>query len=291
MFRQDIFIRKWLFGTLLLGLAAGFAGGLLAIEYNKGDSQTIPHTDIGRQYLEESTISQSVQAVGPSVVSVIATRDLPLYKESLVNSDGGYFDGMNLGEANPGIRSNYPVSSGSGLILSSDGLILTNYHVVDDPESSYSVVLNDGRTLDVSGIRADEFHDIAILQTTDSEGVPPHDLPVATLGDSDQLRVGQHVIAIGNALAAYSNTVTTGIVSALKRSISADDDGASATLVNLIQTDASIHPGNSGGPLVDLHGNVIGITTAVASNTNGIGFAIPSNDFADFLEDTLSASN
>ena len=155
---------------------------------------------------------------------------------------------------------------GSGVIYDSDGWILTNRHVVEGGDV-FEVELKDGRVLagEVYGI--DTLTDLAIVK------VEARDLPTAAIGVSDALEVGQLVIAIGSPLGTYSNSVTSGIVSAKGRTITTE--GSSKPLTNLIQTDAAINPGNSGGPLLDADGNVVGINTAIATNSNGIGFAIP----------------
>jgi len=157
---------------------------------------------------------------------------------------------------------------GSGILYNPNGWILTNRHVVEGG-NSLSVELKDGRvfTGEVYGI--DTLTDLAIVKIAGA------DLPSASLGDSDALEVGQLVIAIGSPLGTYSNTVTSGIVSAKGRSIAAE--GSTVPLNNLIQTDAAINPGNSGGPLLDAGGNVVGINTAIARDSTGIGFSIPIN--------------
>ena len=155
---------------------------------------------------------------------------------------------------------------GSGVIYDSNGWILTNRHVVEGG-NEFQVELKDGRVLagEVYGI--DTLTDLAIVK------VDATDLPTAAVGISDALEVGQLVIAIGSPLGTYSNSVTSGIVSAKGRTITTD--GSTRPLTNLIQTVAAINPGNSGGPLLDANGNVVGINTAIATNSNGIGFAIP----------------
>ena len=154
---------------------------------------------------------------------------------------------------------------GSGVIYDSNGWILTNDHVVKGSDT-LQVELKDGRTLSGTVYGIDTLTDLAIVK------VNATGLPAATLGNSDALKVGQLVVAIGSPLGTYSNSVTSGIVSAKGRSITTD----SGTLLNnLIQTDAAINPGNSGGPLMDADGSIIGINTAIATNSNGIGFAIP----------------
>jgi S1-C subfamily serine protease len=154
---------------------------------------------------------------------------------------------------------------GSGVIFNSNGWILTNHHVVEGGEK-FDVELNDGRVLSGSVYGIDTLTDLAIVK------VDATNLPTASIGESDALKVGQLVVAIGSPLGTYSNSVTSGIVSAKGRSITTDGN---QSLTNLIQTDAAINPGNSGGPLLDADGNVVGINTAIASNSNGIGFAIP----------------
>ena len=154
---------------------------------------------------------------------------------------------------------------GSGVIFDSNGWILTNHHVVEGG-TKFDVELKDGRILSGSVYGIDTLTDLAIVR------VEATGLPTAAIGESDALKVGELVVAIGSPLGTYSNSVTSGIVSAKGRSITTDSN---QSLTNLIQTDAAINPGNSGGPLLDANGNVIGINTAIASNSNGIGFAIP----------------
>jgi 2-alkenal reductase len=170
------------------------------------------------------------------------------------------------GTANAGNNGVIPDTGvGSGVVFDSNGWILTNHHVVEGGEK-FDVELKDGRILSGSVYGIDTLTDLAIVKV-DATG-----LPSAAIGESDALKVGQLVIAIGSPLGTYSNSVTSGIVSAKGRAITTDSN---ESLTNLIQTDAAINPGNSGGPLLDAGGNVIGINTAIASNSNGIGFAIP----------------
>jgi 2-alkenal reductase len=174
---------------------------------------------------------------------------------------------MVSGSANSGDFGVIPPSGvGSGVIYDSNGWILTNRHVVEGGET-FDVELKDGRHFQGTVYGIDTLTDLAIVK------VEATDLPVAALGESDALKVGQLVVAIGSPLGTYSNSVTSGIVSATGRTI--QTDGSSRPLNNLIQTDAAINPGNSGGPLLDADANVIGINTAIASGSNGIGFAIP----------------
>ncbi|MFL5711262.1 MAG: trypsin-like peptidase domain-containing protein [Chloroflexota bacterium] len=170
------------------------------------------------------------------------------------------------GTANVGNNGVIPETGvGSGVIFDSSGWILTNHHVVEGGEK-FDVELKDGRVLSGSVYGIDTLTDLAIVK------VDATNLPSAAIGESDALKVGQLVVAIGSPLGTYSNSVTSGIVSAKGRAITTDNN---ESLTNLIQTDAAINPGNSGGPLLDAGGNVVGINTAIAQNSNGIGFAIP----------------
>ncbi len=167
---------------------------------------------------------------------------------------------------------------GSGVIYDSAGWILTNRHVVEGSQT-LAVELNDGRVLDGKVYGIDTLTDLAIVKV---EGTG---LPTASLGDSTALKVGQLVVAIGSPLGTYSNSVTSGIVSAKGRSIHANGN---QNLNNLIQTDAAINPGNSGGPLLDAGGHVVGINTAIAADSNGIGFAIPINIARPIMEQAVA---
>ena len=200
----------------------------------------------------QSTITQSVQKVGPAVVTVVGT--IP-------------------GQATFFSSTGDQTVSGSGVFISDQGYILTNNHVVADTKS-LTIVLSDGTQQPASIVGADQYSDIAVLKTTGK--VPA----VATLGNSDLLQPGESAIAIGSPLGDFKNTVTVGVISATGRSI---DTGQGYQIENLIQTDAAINQGNSGGPLVNLAGEVIGINTLIVRNTGsgavaeGLGFAIPIN--------------
>jgi serine protease Do len=161
---------------------------------------------------------------------------------------------------------------GSGLILTSNGYILTNRHVVEGAES-LSVELLDGATYDARVVKVSDTTDLALIKITAA------DLHAAHLGNSDQIQVGETALAIGSPLGTYTETVTRGIISATGRDITVRDDqtGQPKSLSNLIQTDAAVNEGNSGGPLIDASGTVVGINTAVAANGQGLGFAIPIN--------------
>jgi len=161
---------------------------------------------------------------------------------------------------------------GSGIIVTSDGLILTNNHVVEGAQT-LTVTLADGNEVPATVVKTDPAKDIAVIRA-DATGLQP-----AHLGDSDNTKVGQTVIAIGSPLGEFTETVTKGIVSALDRTITVADEqtGQPVRMSGLIQTDAAINPGNSGGPLLTATGEVIAINSAVSQSAEGIGFAIPIN--------------
>jgi serine protease Do len=167
---------------------------------------------------------------------------------------------------------------GSGVIYDSNGWILTNHHVVEGGDK-FDVELKDGRILSGKVYGIDTLTDLAIVK------VEATGLPTAAIGESDSLKVGQLVVAIGSPLGTYSNSVTSGIVSAKGRSIVTDGNDQ---LTNLIQTDAAINPGNSGGPLLDAAGQIVGINTAIATNSNGIGFAIPIDIARPIMEQAVA---
>lgn len=163
---------------------------------------------------------------------------------------------------------------GTGFIVSEDGMILTNKHVVFDEEAEYTVFTNDGRRFSAKVLARDPIQDLAIIKI-EQENLQP--FSVMKLGDSDKLESGQTVIAIGNALGEFRNTVSVGVISGLGRKITASGGSFVEILEDIIQTDAAINKGNSGGPLLNLRGEVIGINTAMAVNAQSIGFAIPIN--------------
>ena len=174
--------------------------------------------------------------------------------------------------------------AGSGIIISPDGYVLTNRHVIPDGTTRLSVVLADGTSYDdVSVVGRDPLNDIAFLKINGAKN-----LPAAEIGDSTAVQPGQQVVAIGNALGEFRNSVTSGIISGIGRPVQADDgSGSSEQLQNLLQTDAAINPGNSGGPLVSLEGKVIGVNTAVSAEGQAIGFAIPINDAKGLIASVL----
>lgn len=255
---------------LLTAVSAGFLGGWLGAG-SRSDNQT---NEASRQVIssESQLISDIARNVGPSVVSVNVTA------QATVES----FFGPNTVQRR---------SAGTGVIINADGVIITNRHVVPRGVTNVSVTLSDGTTLDnveVIGRTAEnDSLDVAFLRVKDKEG---KELKAAALGDSSKMQVGDRVVAIGNALGQFQNTVTTGVLSGYGRNISAGSDTGSGaeTLQNLFQTDAAINEGNSGGPLVNTSGEVIAINTAVAGQAENIGFAIPINDVQGLIKSVLN---
>lgn len=225
----------------------------------------------------------AVRKVSPSVVSVAVSKYLPRMRDV---GPAELFDPFMLGNAEDGAGQKVKIGGGSGFIVHSDGLILTNKHVVFDEDADYSVVLNDGSEYPAKVLSRDPINDIAVLKI-DAKGLPPLEL-----SSSKNVELGQTVIAIGNALGMFSNTVSRGIVSGLARSISASLGGAPDSMMEnlrgVIQTDVAINQGNSGGPLIDLDGRVVGINTAVIFGAQNIGFAIPIDWAKSDLEDILT---
>jgi serine protease Do len=267
--------------ALVISLGAGFFGGYWGASSRINNSTVNSSLSSQEKVVtsESQLISDIAKTVGPSVVSVnvVSQTQDTSSDEDLFGLDGGSGSGTQQEE-----------SAGTGIIISSDGLIVTNRHVVPDGTTSVSVTLSDGTELkdvQVVGRTSDsDSLDIAFLKITNSEG---HKLTPAVLGDSSQVQVGDSVVAIGNALGQFQNTVTSGIISGYGRSVEAGDssgDESSESLDDLLQTDAAINEGNSGGPLVNLNGQVIGINTAIASDSQNIGFAIPINDVTGLIK-------
>lgn len=218
---------------------------------------------------EEQDVISVVEKSSPSVVTVSGTSpSQPVMQFNPFN--GGFMRGQTGSQTQ---------DIGSGFIVSSDGLIVTNKHVVSDTSITYKVVTSDNKEYTVQKISRDPSNDIAILKIN-ATGLTP-----ISLGDSSNLKAGQSVIAIGTALGQFRHTVTTGVISGLGRGIQAGDSyqGYVEQLDNIIQTDAAINPGNSGGPLINSSGQVIGINVAVAQDAQNIGFAIPINVVKDAL--------
>jgi len=216
-----------------------------------------------------------VDKVSPSVLTVSISKTRSLSSIFDVNP----YDPFGGGVAPQPNQQKVEQNIGTGFIVSTDGLIVTNKHVVSDTSAKYKVITKDDKTFDIQKIYRDPANDLAILKINTS-GLSP-----VMMGDSTKLKVGQMAIAIGTALGEFKNTVTVGVISGLGRGITAGSpfEGYVERLDNVIQTDAAISPGNSGGPLLNSSGQVIGINTAVSSEGQNIGFAIPINVVKDAL--------
>ena len=228
---------------------------------------------------EDSVIIDVVEKSSPAVVSIVITKDVPKFKSLFDDpSNFGFFSNpfRSQGEAETETQK---VGGGSGFLISEDGMIITNRHVVEDEDASYTVVTNDGEEFSAKVLARHPLLDVALIN------IEGNDFPVIEFADSDSLKVGQTAIAIGNPLGEFSNSVSRGIISGLKRNITAGS-GFSRTerLTDIIQTDAAINPGNSGGPLIDIHGRVMGVNVAMAQGVENIGFALPGNQVKKFID-------
>jgi serine protease Do len=249
----------------IVGLSAGLLGSYI---YNANTSNEVPLVSTERDgntvtTQSEEAIANVADKVSPSVVSILSTtRDMSSY-----------------------YTAREAQSAGTGIVISKDGYVLTNNHVINSA-TKVTVVTDKGVTYsDVDVLGRDPLNDIAFLKINRAKDLVP-----AQLGDSKTIRIGQQVVAIGNALGQYQNTVTSGIISGIGRSVVASSDGTRAgaeELTDLIQTDTAINSGNSGGPLVNLSGQVVGVNTAVAQDANGIGFVIPISSTRGMIDNLL----
>lgn len=266
---------------------AGFFDSVL--NFLKGSTSSIPQNEAPKKAPEvslykpaidyEQAVVAAVDKASPSVVSIVISKDVPVIEQcpyspfqNLPPEFQDFFGGASFTQPCEKGTKKQDVGGGSGFIVSSDGLIVTNKHVAGDEKASYTVFTNDGKKYSAKVIAVDPSQDLAVIKIDGSGFIP------ATLGDSDSVKLGQTAIAIGNALGEYRNTVSVGVISGLSRNITASGAGFGAEAIQgVIQTDAAINPGNSGGPLLNLKGEVIAINTAVASGAQNIGFAIPIN--------------
>ena len=242
-------------------------------------------------FATESQIVDVVEKANPAIVSIVVTKDVPIIEEYYENFDpfgndffNRFFGGNDFGFRIPKYKEKgtekKEVGGGSGFFVSSDGLIVTNRHVVNDKNAEYTVLTDDGEKYNTKILARDSTFDIAVLKVEKTK-----DFPYLEFGDSNLLKPGQTVIAIGNALAEFHNSVSVGVVSGLSRSIVAGDfSGYSELLEGVIQTDAAINPGNSGGPLLNISGKVIGVNVAVQRNAENIGFALSSNTVKSIVD-------
>jgi serine protease Do len=291
-------------GSVLLSLLAGsFAGGLTVVygpsllqhapaphlTTTSSTALNEPHTlgdSLAQEFVEEQNTIDVVKRVSPAVVSITITKELtPRQLSQLPNDFFSDFFGQSLtptstfltprGRGNASStadqKQKLTIGGGSGFFVSEDGMLVTNKHVVSDTGAEYTVVTQDGKKYPAKVLALDPSLDLAIIKVEGSG------FPFLNLGNSDTIMIGQTVIAIGNALAEFQNTVTKGVVSGMNRHLVAGGEGADEVIEGAIQTDAAINPGNSGGPLIDLHGQVIGVNTAISENAQSLGFALPIN--------------
>ncbi len=245
--------------SLLFGTGGG-VGGLLYLQKTGALGKLpIPTTTMERVTLEESSVFiEATEKVKPAVVSITVTSRARDFWGRFYTSEG----------------------AGTGFIITSDGYIVTNKHVLQSDAAEYTVFAADGRSFPAKIIAKDPLNDLAVIK------IEAKGLPVVDFGNSDDLRIGQWVIAIGNALGKFQNTVTVGVVSGTERSIQVNQNMA---LEGLLQTDAAINSGNSGGPLINIRGQVVGINSAVAapSVSEGLGFAIPINAVKNVIDQAV----
>jgi len=228
---------------------------------------------------EHSKITKLAKKVCPAVITIVVSKDLPKVEGFYMFPFGGqdFVFPMIKGEE----KERTKIGGGSGFIVSPDGLVLTSCHIINDPKDEYTIVLEPDKKYPAKILARDPINDIALLKI-DGQGFPH-----IRLGNSDRIELGQSVVAVGNALGEFHDTLSAGIISGLSRIITAGSPFSmqAERLRGLIQTDAAINPGNSGGPLMDLDGKVIGINTAMVMGAQSIGFAIPINYAKKILDE------
>ena len=233
----------------------------------------------------EEQLTGAVSKVAPSVVSIVISKDIAMLEVTYENPFGNDPAFQDTPIRVPVYRqkgtTRQKIGAGTGFIVTPDGFIVTNRHVVTDDTATYTVLLSNGTQKTAKVVYKDPDQDVAIIKIDGNAYTP------VTFVNSDTLRLGQTAIAIGNALGEYNNSVTVGILSGIDRSITAQDGQVTEQLDHILQTDAAINPGNSGGPLLDLDGRAVGINVATAVGSNNISFAIPSNVVKMVLEKFL----
>lgn len=270
-----------LFSILILLIGVAVSSGLLGLNWGKLNLTTSPlpqNQETIKVVNEESVVVDVVDKVSPSVVTIGISKTQNVGQIFQIDP----MDPFSIFRQAPRQQQEQKIEQdiGTGFIISADGMIATNKHVVSDTQAKYRVITKDDKTYDVHKVYRDPVNDLAILKI-EASGLKP-----VAMGNSSNLKVGQFVIAIGTALGEFRNTVTTGVISGLGRGISAGSpfEGYVERLDNVIQTDAAINPGNSGGPLLNSGGQVIGVNAAVAQSGQNIGFAIPINVIKDSLD-------
>jgi S1-C subfamily serine protease len=274
-----------LIGAVIGSLLALFLAGFLQADtwFGAGVENALTTQDVDSKIVElieeESATIAVVDRVTPSVVSIVVKKE---QQDVWISDEFGFYSpyGYQAPSDNSSSGALVEVGGGTGFFVTQDGYIVTNNHVISDPDAVYTVVTDDGQEFPATIVATDPFQDIAILDV-EGEGYAP-----VSLGDSSKVVPGQTVIAIGNSLSEFYNTVTKGVISGLDRSVVAYDyDGSDSIIRHAIQTDAAINPGNSGGPLINLLGEVVGVNTAISQEGESIGFAIPINDVKKTISD------
>ncbi len=242
---------------------------------------------------DDSVIINLAEKSSPAVVSIVVTKDIPQMRNFFNNQfspfdDFGFFfnpfgnPNFENGAQNQKTEKR-KIGGGTGFFISANGMIVTNRHVVEDETADYTVVMSDSKEYPAKVLALDPIKDFAIIKIEGSG------FPVLEIGDSEALKVGQTVIAIGNSLGEFSNSVSKGIISGLRRDIVAGSSFGQAEYLNdIIQTDTAINPGNSGGPLLDINGRVIGINVAIVQGAENIGFAIPINQVKKAIDQVMA---
>ncbi len=279
--------------VIVPALSSAFPSVFVPTQSSSG--AVIKNSEVITEKIFTSAIIDVAKNANPSVVSIVATKELVRYKTNpndmfFYDPFGGFFGSPFSGQRQqPEVETRREqVSGGTGFIVTNDGKIVTNKHVVSDPDADYTAILSDGSEYTVNVLSRDPVNDLALVQIQPKDGVMPSNMKPLQLASPGSIQVGQLVVAIGNALGEFENTVTMGVISAEGRNIIASDGTAQGEeLSNLIQTDAAINPGNSGGPLLSLDGTVLGVNTAIAQGSNGIGFAIPATE-VDFILRSIS---
>jgi len=264
---SSLFTVLFFFTLLNLGFLNNFGGEVSLM----ADREEL----LERMVYEDDLLVDMIERVNPAVVSIVVTKDVPIYERYYEEfSPWGFFGGFSVPRTRELGTEEREVGGGSGFVVSADGLVVTNRHVVSDENARYSILMNDGTAYVVEVLARDTVLDIAILQINHLP--QDEELVFLTFGSSENLRLGQKVVAIGNAFAEFRNSVSVGVVSGLSRSITATDSlGRRENLEQVIQTDAAINPGNSGGPLLNIKGEVVGVNVATSRGADNIGFALP----------------
>lgn len=279
-----ILIVSSILGGIFGFMAGGASNNLFANILKKAKisqpQQSTP-ADVEKITNEDAVIIGIADKTSPAVVSIVISKNIPIMRNNgfpfgfgfPLDPFGDEFGSGSDGNQIQGDTQKQQIGGGTGYIVSVDGMIVTNKHVVSDQGAEYTVIMTDGKEYPAKVLARDPSQDIAVIK------IEAANLPVLEFGDSSSLKIGQTVIAIGNSLGEFSNTVSKGIISGLKRNVDAGSGmfSQSEHLTNIIQTDAAINPGNSGGPLIDINGKVIGMNVAMAQGAQNIGFALPAN--------------